>query len=254
MSEHPAPARRYDEKEVALLLRRAAELQRATPSVRDPSGLTLRELEEIAAEAGMDVAMLRQSAAELDAGASPGGASLAARLTGGPLRTVLDRTLPGEIPAEAYAELLPVVLTAADLTGHASQVGSTFTWASQDQANLRQMQVLVSARGGTTRIRIEERYGGLAGAVFGGGLGGIGGGIGGALGGSLGGALGSVGLGLGIPAVIIATTYAGCRTFYRRFVARRRRVLERLLQELEGRVVGPTALDRPEDADEGQGG
>ena len=104
------------------------------------------------------------------------------------------------------------------------------------------MQVLISSSAGRTRIRIEERYSGLAGAVFGGGLGGIGGGLGGGLGGALGGALGSLGLGLGIPAVIIGTTYVGCRAFYRRSVNRRRRILERLMQELEERLA-PGALE-----------
>ena len=246
MAEHPAPLRRYDEKEVALLLRRASELQRAAPAAREASGLTLPELEEIAAEAGLDVSTLRQAAAELDAGIAPGGHSLATRFTGGPLRVVLERTIPGDVPTAAFEDLLPVVLTAADLTGHASQVGQTFTWTSQDPANVRQMQVLVSSGSGHTRIRLEERYSGLAGAVFGGGLGGIGGGLGGGMGGALGGALGSVALGVGIPAVLIGATYVGCRAFYRRFVTRRRRILERLLQELEDRIASPRALEHGE--------
>jgi hypothetical protein len=238
---HPVPTRRYDEKEVGLLLRRAAELQRASPMVPDPSGLTLRELEEIAAEAGLDTAMLRQAAAELDSGIQPGTAGLGMRLAGAPLRVVLERVAEA-VREHSYADLLPLILTAADLAGHASQVGQTFTWTSQDPGNIRQLQVLVASSGGHTRIRLEERYAGLAGAIFGGGLGGIGGGVGGGLGGALGGALGSVTLGLGIPAVLITATYLGCRTMFRRYVTRRQRILERLLQELEERLA-PRALE-----------
>jgi hypothetical protein len=222
---------------VGLLLRRAAELQRASPRVPDPSGLTLKELEEIAAEAGLDTSMLRQAAAELDSGSQQGGSGVAARLTGAPLRVVLERVVDGESDPASYADLLPLVLTAADLAGHASQVGQTFTWTSQDPTNVRQLQVLISASHGRTRIRLEERYSGMAGAIFGGGLGGIGGGLGGGLGGALGGALGSVGLGLGVPAVFIGATYVGCRAIYRRYVNRRRRILERLLQDVEDRLV-----------------
>lgn len=235
----PAPARRYNEKEVALLLKRASELQRAAPSVRDPTGLTLRELEEIASEAGLDSAMLRQAAAELDAGLHGAQAGLATRLAGAPLRLVLERTVPSELLESTYAELLPLILTAADRPGFASQVGQTFTWTSQDQANVRQLQVMISSAGGTTRIRLEERYAGLAGGIFGGGLGGVGGGVGGGLGGALGGALGSLTLGVGIPAVVIALSYAGCRAIYRHTVNRRREVLERLLNDLEQRVSRP---------------
>lgn len=242
MSDLPAAPRRYDEKEVGLLLRRAAELQRASPRVPDPSGLTLRELEDIAAEAGLDVSMLRQAAAELDSRIQPGAAGIGASLTGAPLRVVLERVVDGEFDPASYSELLPLVLTAADLAGHAGQVGQTFTWTSQDATNVRQMQVLVSSSNGRTRFRVEERYAGLAGAIFGGGLGGIGGGLGAGAGGALGGALGSVALGVGIPVGVIGLTYVGCRVFYRRYVARRRRVLERLLQELVEQLT-PRALE-----------
>jgi len=245
VSELPAAARRYDEKEVARLLKRASELQRAAPTVRDPTGLTLQELEEIAAEAGLDASMLRQAAAELDAGIGASGAGLGTRFMGAPLRVVLERPVPGELPMESFANLLPLVLAAADLAGNPSQVGQTFAWTSQDHTNARQLQVLVSAGGGQTRIRIEERYGGMAGAIFGGGLGGIGGGLGGGLGGALGGALGSLGLGLGIPAVVIGVTYVGCRAVFRRFVTRRRLIVERLLQDLEQSVLRSTPAIEP---------
>jgi len=231
----PTP-RRYNEKEVALLLRRASELQRAAPTVRDPTGLTLRELEEIASEAGLDSAMLRQAAAELDTGVHGAQGNLGSRLAGGPLRTVLERAVPGELPESGYAELIPLIIAAADRPGLASQVGQTFTWTSQDQANVRQLQVMMSSLGGSTQIRVEERYGGMAGGIFGVGLGGIGGGVGIGLGGGLGSALGSLALGLGIPAVTVGLSYLGCRTLYRHSVARRRQVLERLMRDLEDRV------------------
>jgi hypothetical protein len=232
MSDLPTPSRRYDEKEVGLLLKRAAELQRASPRVPDPSGLTLRELEDIAAEAGLDASMLRQAAAELDSEIRPGAAGIGASLAGAPLRVALERVVDGELDTASCSELLPLVLTAADLAGHASQVGQTFSWTSQDATNVRQMHVLVSSSNGRTRFRVEERYSGLAAAIFGGGLGGIGGGLGAGAGGALAAALGSVALGVGIPVAVFGVTYLGCRAVFRRYVSRRRKVLERLLQEL----------------------
>jgi hypothetical protein len=241
------PVRRYDEKEVALLLERAAQLQRATPTVRDPSGLTLRELEEIAAEAGLDPGMLRQAAAELEAGRDPGFSGRVGRLAGAPLKLVFERVVPGEVSEAAFPELLHLVHSAADLPGQASQVGRTFSWTSSDPSNLRQLHVLVAASGGNTRIRIEERYLGLAGAVFGGGLGGAGFGVGGAVGGVIGAALvGSVVAGLGIAATVIGLSAFGARRVYRLVVSRRRTVLERLLVALEQRVASATPAALPD--------
>jgi len=245
MTEGPFGSRRYNEKEVALLLKRASDLQRTVPTARDRTGLTLHELEEIATEAGLDAALLRRAAAELDAGLGAEGSSPGTRLAGAPLRVLLERKVPGELPTAAFADLLPLVLAAADSPGNAIESGQTFTWTSQDPSNLRRLQVLIATGAGWTRIHIEERYGGLAGAVFGGGLGGIGGGVGGGLGGALGGALGSLTLGLGIPAVVLGTTYVGCRIIFRRLVARRRVILERLLREIEEAVPPPPAERLP---------
>lgn len=54
MNDHEPGPRRYTEKEVSLILRRATELQTVEPTALDPAGLTLGDLEEIAAEAGID--------------------------------------------------------------------------------------------------------------------------------------------------------------------------------------------------------
>ena len=51
------------------MLERAAELQaRALRNYDDDGGLTLEELEDVAAEVGLDPSFLRQAADELDAG------------------------------------------------------------------------------------------------------------------------------------------------------------------------------------------
>ncbi|MEE8175809.1 MAG: hypothetical protein V3T97_04300, partial [Gemmatimonadota bacterium] len=70
MPDHELPGRHYTEKEVGLILRRATELQRSEPSARDPAGLTLAELEEVATEVGIDARYLRRAAAELEVGGS----------------------------------------------------------------------------------------------------------------------------------------------------------------------------------------
>ena len=88
MTELPASERHYDEREVTRLLRRASELQRESGTA-PATGLTLRELEEVAAEAGIDPGALRQAAAELGARAERGG--LGRLFSGEPPRILLER-------------------------------------------------------------------------------------------------------------------------------------------------------------------
>lgn len=232
MTDSESTQRRYSEKEVSRLLKRATELQRnvgVSPAAR---GLTLGELEDAAAEAGLDPALLRQAAAELDMGSLPeAGSGLGTRLAGAPLRTLIERSLSGEVPTSAFASMVPLIQMAADSPGQASQVGNTMTWQSQNPASPRSLQILVTAHGGNTLIRIEERYGALAGGLFGGFVGG-GSGVSLGIGGAIAGALGSVALAVILPVTITATTYLVVRRSFRSIVWRRRGILEKLFDTL----------------------
>lgn len=247
MSDLPAGPRRYDEEEVSRLLKRASELQRSEPTYRDPSGLTLPELEEIAAEAGLDVQLLRQAATELDR-QPVGEPGLAEALAGAPTRVLLERTLPFEVPDSAFGPLVPLIQIGADAPGQASQVGRSLTWHSQNPSNPRTLQVLVSVTDGATTIRIEERYGGLAGGLFGGIMGGVGGGVGIGVGGTLGGILGSAAMAVAFPVAILGASYVGARMIFRSIVRRRTRVLEELLRRLEEQLSSPAAGPGSSDA------
>ncbi len=59
-------ARLYTDTEIAALLARAAERQQAAPDDGPTTGLTLDEIERLAAEAGLDAAHVRAAAAEID--------------------------------------------------------------------------------------------------------------------------------------------------------------------------------------------
>ena len=97
MSESEHLPRRYEEAEVAKILKRATELQREEPvRARGQEGITLAELEEIAGEVGIDARLLRRAAVELDAGAGePTGWT---RLLGEQVTLLQETTVPGEIP------------------------------------------------------------------------------------------------------------------------------------------------------------
>lgn len=223
------PARRYNEREVARLLKRASELQRSSSSAHSPSGLTLDELEDIAKEAGLDVTLLRRAAYELD---NTGPLNLGERLAGGPLRVVFERVLPFEASESSCALLVPAIEAAFGGPGQLGHVARTFSWHASRPNSGRTQQVRVSMRDGQTMVRIEESFGALAGGLYGGVLGGVGGGVGIGAGGALGAALGSAVLMVGVPAAVIGATYWGVRAGFRKYVEIRRRALEHLLGDI----------------------
>ncbi len=246
MSQSDKTSRRYTDKEVGLILRRASNLQRAEPTGPDPSGFTLAELEDVALEAGIDTRLLRQAAAELDAGET---GTLGQRLAGGPMTIRIERTVAGEIPEQKLGDLIGIIERATDGHGQASAVGQTLTWSSTNPGNATSQQVLVSSREGETVIRIEERLSNMAGALFGGLLGGVGGGLGIGVGGALGGVLGSVALGVGFPIVVIGATYFATRKLYSSIVGKKRQKMSNLMDAIAGHVVDvvdPERLTAPE--------
>lgn len=232
MTDLPAGPRRYNENEVSRLLKRATELQKSRATSPDPSGLTLAELEEVALEAGIDPGLLRRAAEELDTDTGPL-EGWGPKLAGAPTRVLLERTLPFEAPESVFAQLVPTIQIAADSPGQASQVGRALTWHSQNPQNPRTLQVIVTVQTAQTLIRIEERYGGLAGAIFGGVMGGVGGGVGMGLGGALGGLLGSAALAVAFPVGVIGASYLISRKAFSTAVRKRGRRLRQLLDSLE---------------------
>lgn len=234
MSDLPASPgaspRRYDDEEIRRLLKRSSELQPAAGSPASGVGLTLAELESVAAEAGLDVAALRQAAAELDAGGGAA-ATTGTLLAGAPLRLRLDRTLPFEVPAAAFDRLLPIIQETIGARSQVSQVGRSLSWQTSDPESSRRLEVIVAVHDGQTTVRIVERFGHLAGGLFGGVVGGVGGaslGLYAALVSTMGAPL----LLAAIPAGVLAATYGSCRFGFRALVRRRARVLQRLLERI----------------------
>lgn len=238
MDERAGSRRRYGDREVGLILKRAAELQRQEPtSAAEGGGLTLSDLEEIAAEAGIDPRLLRQAAAEIESGDDALMAEGLARVLGAPPTIKLERSVSGELPEADFERLVPEIQAAAESHGQASLLGRTLTWRSSTPQNERSLQVTITARGGRTRITIEERLHGLAGGLFGGLLGGVGGGVGFGVGFGVGlGALGSVAFAVLFPVAVIGGSYAAARTLFTSMARNRHRRLRDLLERLTEHV------------------
>jgi hypothetical protein len=73
--------------------------------------------------------------------------------------TVLERSMPGELPTSAHPQLVQEIQDTLGVAGHATQLGSSLTWspAAEGVAG-RKLVVTANAGGGETRIRVEEKY------------------------------------------------------------------------------------------------
>lgn len=239
MSDQARSQRKYSDKQVALILQRAAEISaRESPT----SGATLEDLERIAAEAGLDPAAVRRAAAEVESGAtSPTGWRA---VLGGPTRILFETRLDGELPASAHehlAELLQRHLPA----GTPAVIGRTFTWQTASPQG-RHVAVSVSSRHGSTSVRIEEPLANVMGGVFGG----VGGGVGGsltplvALGATA--LLGPTAIGPAI-AVSLLGTFVLSRAIYGAVTRRREVALRALFDELHAVVAEDVVRGRSRD-------
>lgn len=154
--------RRYDDREVALIFRDAAALERTRGAA---GGLTLPELERVAVEAGLDPAMVRRAAAELEA---PRAATAGDRWRGGPRALVIAREIDGELAVDAAGAadaLLAAVRRGPGVgMGTASTLGRTFTW--RGQLDGAQTDVSVVPAQGRTTVEVRVALDGVAQGTF----------------------------------------------------------------------------------------
>jgi hypothetical protein len=230
--------RRYNEEEVGRLLERATEIQRREGLAADTTGgLTLRELEEIAAEAGIDPHLLRRVASELDTGGQRHPTALD-RIMGAAPTILYERRVPGQLSPAGLEAIVVEIQSAVGVVGQPSLVGNTLTWRSETRNHSRSLQIVVAPREGETYIRVEEQLNPLAGALFGGIMGGVGGGVGFGVGFGVGlGALGSVLFAAAFPPGVIAASYLAARTSFAAIARQRRALLGDLTERLSEAVT-----------------
>jgi hypothetical protein len=245
-----SPNRRFTETEVALIIKRASELQQNEATPESTTGMSLAELEQVAREAGLDPELVRRAATDLDTRVTD---QTPNRFLGAPTVLRLERTIDGEVPADEYEPMVLEMQRLLGGTSTASTIGRTLqfslTGRNHQHASGRDVQVTITPRNGRTTIRIEERLGPLAGGLFGGLLGGMGGGltvpvtvIGAAL-------THSAILATGLGGVIISGSYLLARTIYGKIVRGRgeklHELMSRLVEHASTTAVPAPGLARP---------
>ncbi len=234
MTDNPKLPRLYGDEEIGRILKRATELQHREPNA-PPAGVTLAELEEIAAEAGIDPTYLRRAAMEVESG--HGEPSAWGKILGADVGLAREATLRGEIGEGGFEWIVAAIQSASNLHGQPALLGRTLTWRAETASKTRTIQVVVTSRDGKTHIRVEENLTQTASGIFGGVMGGGGLGLGFGFGLPIGlEVLGSALFATVAPIGGLALGYVASRAIYRTFVGSRRRAINRLFE----RVVAET--------------
>lgn len=233
--------RRYDDEEVGLILRRAVEAgeKPAYADGDDPgAGLTLGELREVGAEAGIDAARIDEAASWLAGvrdqravarrGVLSGVVAAARTAIGMPPTVQMERVVPVRLDPERLPELLDAIRTEFARQGIVEEVLGGFEWRASDELGGR--YVSIRPEGDRTRIRALGNYrNGLL--VMGFGVGPISAAAIGAL---------VVALGAATPFVVVPAALIGGATAalapWKYLFARQRRSLRRVLEALERRL------------------
>jgi hypothetical protein len=239
-------SRRFNETEVADIIKRASELQQLESTTESTTGMSLAELEQVAREAGLDPALVRRAASDLDTRVTDRRPSA---FIGAPPALVLERTIDGELPVDEYESVVLEIQRELGGVGSASTLGRSLVWTmhgvGRRRASTRTVQVTVTPRNGRTTIRMEEPLGQLAGGLFGGLMGGLGGGSSGIAMGIGMGVFHSAPIAVGLIGSFIGGSYLLARTIFGRTVRGRGDRLQRLMSRLADHVSA-TALRTPD--------
>jgi len=144
--------RHFADRDVAVILHRAAELDSRSTEGREARGLSAADLEDIAQEVGIDPAMIQRAIRELGSHRSL------------PMRGILGpppvnqeiRVVPGELDHDTIRRIMRLVDARVPAQGTIGEALGSVRWSSADRFLSRQVSVEPSA--GETLIRVEERY------------------------------------------------------------------------------------------------
>ena len=149
------PERRYTDEEVAKVLHRAVQPVSGgqnLPTRSESEGITLAQLESVAAEAGIDPARVRKAALTMgDAPLTEGGS----RLFGPRTMHVFDRVVEGEMPPQRLSDLIAAMRRLMRQTGKVEQIGDWLEWTSD--AGI--IHVTVKPENGRTQLQFMGNAG-----------------------------------------------------------------------------------------------
>src|SRR5262245_23194498 len=125
MSDHEPENQRFTDQQVGAILRRAVEMQSAGGSGplsgEAVGGTSLAQLQQAAAELGIDARLIADAAAEVAKGRA-GGRGFS--LLGGPWSVDIERAVAGPVTEEAWPLLVQTIRRASGRVGATAQIGN----------------------------------------------------------------------------------------------------------------------------------
>jgi hypothetical protein len=161
--------RQFNDEEVALIIKRAAELQQTEQTEQQPGHtLSLPEIEQIATEAGIDPRLIRRAAQGIDHHTESNRPN---PWLGAPTRIVFERVVDGEIGPNDYEALVNEMRRTFGDNGVPSVLGRTLAWTATPagggpNSRRRSVDISIVSRAGVTTIRVEEELRNVAGPLF----------------------------------------------------------------------------------------
>ena len=143
--------RRFTDQDVAVILRRASELDRGSHDTGG-RGLSLQDLQDIGREVGIDPEVVRRAASEVSRRER---VHLDALFGATPVHRQL-RAVAGELGREELTELVRVVDARVPAQGTVAEALGTIRWNSSERFLSRQVSFEPSTE--DTLIRVEERF------------------------------------------------------------------------------------------------
>jgi hypothetical protein len=233
--------RLYSDTEIGTLIQRATEIQEAQKESSE-RGLSLQELEQIAAEIGIDPQHFRAAALELESGMANGARF---RLWGGPFVLNEKRVVQGTLTGPQWEHIVQGLRRLTRSEGRITEIGRIREWSREIKDldyTMQRTSVTISPREDQATIEVQTHYRGGAAAAY-------------TLGVVLGGALAGIFLdGSGVSDLMSGIILAGsglgglgaARAAIGYWAKRQRRQLRRLTDFLQDAISHPQSLE-PDD-------
>ena len=147
-----ADDRRYDDREVGLILKRVAELHEGAGEGADGRAMTRAEIEEVVTELGIPKALVARAVSEVsvqDVRNRP------VWWLGGKTDVMFEETVDGAIDDATLTRMLEVLRRHLGDPGELTETGGARIWSTKNSARTIHFSVVQS--GDRTTLRLEER-------------------------------------------------------------------------------------------------
>ncbi|MEM7156887.1 MAG: hypothetical protein AAF799_28815 [Myxococcota bacterium] len=145
--------RRYDDREVGLILKRVAELHERAGDKTDARSMSEAEIEQVVTELGISKALVARAVSEV---------SVADQRTrpkwmlGGKTDLMFETSVDGRLDDAALTPIIEVLRRSLGDPGELKNEGTSRIW-STSKATTRRVHLSVVEHSGKTTVRLEER-------------------------------------------------------------------------------------------------